>query len=73
MVGILTGIGLFLLGIPLAIGLGVVAGVANLIPFFGPVIAAIPTALFAFTEGFRLGARRAGRAYPGPAELTPIS
>ena len=52
MVGVLTGLGLFLLGIPLAIGLGVVAGVANLIPFFGPVIAAIPTALFAFTAGF---------------------
>lgn len=52
LVGVLTGLGLFLLGIPLAFGLGVIAGVANLIPFFGPLIATVPTVLFSLTEGW---------------------
>lgn len=51
-VGILTGIGLALLGVPLAAGLGLVTGIANLIPFFGPLLATVPTVFFAFTEGW---------------------
>ena len=51
-VGILTGVGLLLLGIPLAVPLGVFTGIANLIPFFGPLIASVPTVLFGLTEGW---------------------
>ena len=51
-VGILTGLGLLLLGIPLAVPLGLLTGVANLIPFFGPLIATVPTVLFGLTEGW---------------------
>lgn len=46
-VGILSTIGLFLLGIPLALSLGLLAGVGAFIPTFGPVLALIPTLLVA--------------------------
>lgn len=51
-VAALTSIGLTLLGVPLSLPLGVLAGVFNLIPFFGPLIVAIPTAAVAMTGGF---------------------
>lgn len=50
-VGGLTFLGLALVGIPLASALGLIAGIANLIPFLGPIITAVPTLLLAFTEG----------------------
>lgn len=50
-VGILTGVGLALFGVPLALTLGVLAGLANLIPFLGPLLIGIPTVLLAMTEG----------------------
>jgi predicted PurR-regulated permease PerM len=50
-VGALTVIGLSLFGVPLALALGVLTGICNLIPFLGPVIAAVPTVIVAFTEG----------------------
>ena len=53
-VGVLTSIGLTLLGVPLSLVLGVLAGVFNLIPFFGPLIVAVPTAVLAMTGGFGL-------------------
>lgn len=49
-VGCLTTLGLLLLQIPMAILLGVIAGVLNFIPTFGPVIAAIPALLITFTH-----------------------
>jgi len=45
-------LGLKLLGISeLALGLGVIAGVTNLIPFFGPVLGAIPALIVAIAQG----------------------
>lgn len=49
--GALTAIGLKLLGIPLALTLGVLAGLLNFVPNFGPWIAAIPAVLIAFLQG----------------------
>jgi predicted PurR-regulated permease PerM len=50
--GIVITIGLRLLGISeLALGLGVIAGVTNLIPFFGPVLGAIPALVVAIAHG----------------------
>jgi predicted PurR-regulated permease PerM len=49
--GGLTAAGLWLLGMPLAPTLGLLAGVLNFIPNFGPVIAAIPAVLIAFLQG----------------------
>ena len=51
-VGILVGVGLAILQIPLAAGLGLLAGVGNLVPFVGPLLAAVPTFLFALTESW---------------------
>lgn len=48
-VGVLSFIGLSLIGLPLAAALGVIATVANLIPFLGPLITAIPALFLAFT------------------------
>ena len=50
-VGVLTAIGLSLLGIPLALSLGVLAGLLSFIPNFGPILALIPAALIALTVG----------------------
>jgi predicted PurR-regulated permease PerM len=50
-VGTATGIGLALLGIPLALGLGFVAGLLAFIPFFGPIVSGALAILIAFTEG----------------------
>lgn len=50
-VGTLTGVGLWLLGVPSALALGVVAGIAEAVPYAGPIIAAIPGLLIALLAG----------------------
>jgi predicted PurR-regulated permease PerM len=49
--GGLTAVGLWLLGVPLALPLGMLAGALNFIPNFGPIIAAVPAVLIAFLQG----------------------
>lgn len=51
-VGVLTAVGLWLAGVPLAFLLGVVAGILEFVPFLGPVAATIPGVLIALTEGW---------------------
>jgi predicted PurR-regulated permease PerM len=46
-VALLTGIGLVLLGMPLALSLALVAGVLTFVPYAGPVLAAVPAVLIA--------------------------
>ena len=46
-VGLLTGFGLWLLDMPSAFTLGLLAGVLEFIPFAGPIIAAVPAILLA--------------------------
>lgn len=46
-VGVLTGTGLWLLGVPSALVLGLLAGVLEFIPFAGPILAAVPAVLIA--------------------------
>jgi len=48
-IGTLIWIGLSLLGVPLATVLAVLAGVFNLVPYLGPIVATIPAVLLAFT------------------------
>ena len=48
-VGTATGLGLWLLGVPLALTLGLLTGLLNFVPTFGPLIAIVPTALVALT------------------------
>lgn len=47
---IITTIGLWLLKVPLALTLGILAGVGEFVPNFGPIIAAIPAVLLAMLE-----------------------
>jgi predicted PurR-regulated permease PerM len=49
-VGLLTGIGLRLVGAPLPLVLGIIAGLLNFIPILGPVIAFGPGVLVALTD-----------------------
>ncbi|QUY42917.1 AI-2E family transporter [Acaryochloris marina] len=50
--GTTVSIGLKLIGIAeVALGLGAIAGLTNLIPFFGPVLGAIPALLVAVAQG----------------------
>ncbi|MCC7309308.1 MAG: AI-2E family transporter [Acidobacteria bacterium] len=49
-IGLLTGIGLYLLGVPLSLALGVIAGLLSFIPNFGPILSAVPALLLAFVE-----------------------
>ena len=49
-VGTLTGIGLMLLGVPFALPLALFAGLAEFVPYVGPIVAAIPAVLVAFAE-----------------------
>lgn len=48
-VALLTWGGLQLLGVPAAGGLGVIAGLLDVIPMIGPIIAGVPAVLLAFT------------------------
>lgn len=50
MVGLLTTLGLWLIGVPLAMLLGLVAGLFEFIPNFGPALSSIPAILLALTE-----------------------
>jgi predicted PurR-regulated permease PerM len=50
-VGTLTGIGLWIVGAPLPLVLGIIAGLLNFIPILGPIIAAGPGILVALTDG----------------------
>jgi predicted PurR-regulated permease PerM len=48
--GLLTTLGLALLGIPLAFVLGVIAGLLNFVPNIGPLIGAIPAVLIGLMQ-----------------------
>lgn len=44
-VGVVLGFGFWIIGIPYALPLGVIAGLGHLIPYFGPVIGGLPAAV----------------------------
>lgn len=51
LVGVLTWFGLWLVGVPLAKILGLIAALLAFIPNIGPIIAAVPAVLLGFSEG----------------------
>lgn len=51
-VGVLVGFGLFLVGLPLAGGLGFLAGVFNLVPYAGPIVTGALALLIALPLGW---------------------
>jgi predicted PurR-regulated permease PerM len=50
-VGVLTSLGLWAVGAPLPLAVGIMAGLLEFIPVIGPVLAFIPGVLVALTEG----------------------
>lgn len=50
-IGILTYLGLTIFGVPYALLLAILAGIFELIPIFGPILAAIPAVIIAFADG----------------------
>ena len=50
-VGLIVGAGLWLIGVPSALALGLLAGLLEFIPLVGPIIAALPALLIALTLG----------------------
>ncbi len=49
-VSVISILGLYILGIKYAIIFGVIAGLSNLVPYFGPIIGTIPPVLYALLE-----------------------
>lgn len=54
MVGAATGIGLWLIGMPAPLALGLLAGLAEFVPLVGPILAAIPAVILAFGGGWEM-------------------
>lgn len=48
-IGIITGIGLWMIGVPSPVALGLIAAVLEFVPFIGPILMAIPAVLLAAT------------------------
>lgn len=49
-VGILTSVGLFIVGIPLALSLGLIAALLAFVPYLGPIAAVIPAVMVGLLE-----------------------
>jgi predicted PurR-regulated permease PerM len=52
-VGVMSGIGLSLLGVPLAMALGVLAGLMNFVPYIGAIVGFLPAILIALSNSPR--------------------
>ena len=50
-IGVLTGVGLWLLGMPFALGVGVIAGLLEFVPYAGPFLGGTLAVLLAFVQG----------------------
>lgn len=60
LVGVITAVGLSLIGVPSALALGLIAGLLEFVPLVGPIAAAIPGVLIAMTMGVETAAITAG-------------
>ncbi len=49
-IGILTWVGLSIIGVPLPLTLGLIAGLFSFVPNFGPILSAVPAILLAFID-----------------------
>jgi predicted PurR-regulated permease PerM len=52
-VGVLIGIGLFILGVPLALALAMLSGLFTFVPYFGAIVAMVPAMLVALTVSWQ--------------------
>jgi predicted PurR-regulated permease PerM len=49
-IGVMVGLGLWLLGVPFAFALALIAGLLEFIPYVGPILSAVPALLVALAE-----------------------
>jgi len=63
LVGTLIYIGLALLGIPFALPLAIIAGLLEIVPILGPIIAAVPSVIIGFTISPVMGLAAAALAF----------
>jgi predicted PurR-regulated permease PerM len=47
--GFVTGVGLYLIGVPVAFALGILSGVSVFVPYIGPIVAVVPGLLIALS------------------------
>jgi predicted PurR-regulated permease PerM len=50
-IAVLTGLGLWIIGMPLILTLALIAGLLNFVPNFGPIIALVPACLVGLMQG----------------------
>lgn len=50
-IGLVTGFGLWVIGVPYWLALGILAGLLEFIPYLGPILSAVPSLLIALTVG----------------------
>lgn len=62
LVGLLTYVGLLVLGIPYALPLALLAGIFEIIPYLGPILAAVPVVILGFSISPFLGFASVGLA-----------
>ncbi|MHB8171534.1 MAG: AI-2E family transporter [Thermincolia bacterium] len=53
-VGVLTWLGMAIIGMPFALVIGIIAGIADLVPFFGPLIGAVPAVAIGLLQSWQL-------------------
>ncbi len=63
LVGFITYVGLRLLGIPYALPLAILAGLLEIVPYIGPIIAAIPVVIIGFSISTLIGIAAAALAF----------
>jgi len=51
-IGVMTGVGMWLVGVPSPLALGLIAGALEFIPYIGPLVGAIPALLLASGQGW---------------------
>jgi len=52
LIGVMTGVGMWLVGVPSPLALGLIAGITEFVPIVGPIAGAIPALLLASTNGW---------------------
>jgi len=52
LIGLITTFAVWMIGLPSPLALGLIAGIAEFIPYVGPILASIPALLVASTKGF---------------------
>lgn len=55
LVGICTGLAAAVIGVDFSLVIGIISGVTNLVPYFGPILGGIPAVILALTQSMRAG------------------